>query len=74
MGLSSEWSLLATVLADGSQNLFHIKNLTLLTRCDQMDPICNGSFLMVSNKNALEAYMLMGVPKVMMIMLRRLTC
>jgi len=29
----------------------------------EMDPICNGSFLMVSNENALEAYMLMGVPK-----------
>ena len=28
-----------------------------------MDPICTGSFLMVSNENAAEAYMLMGVPK-----------
>ena len=28
-----------------------------------MDPICSGSFLMVSNENAAEAYMLMGVPK-----------
>ena len=28
-----------------------------------MDSICSGSFLMVSNKNAMEAYMLMGVPK-----------
>ena len=28
-----------------------------------MEPICNGSFLMVSNENLAEAYMLMGVPK-----------
>ena len=62
----------------------NLKNPILLKPFDQMDPICNGSFLMVSNENALEAYMLMGVPKVMMMvmrmmmmtmmMMRRLTC
>jgi len=29
----------------------------------EMEPICNGSFLMVSNENVAEAYMLMGIPK-----------